>query len=82
MLGRLQLANRGGDMTRGSGSLPLHSEGKTPGSEDRVPLTTVTAAYSNVSVLSSLEDTKDFGETICHLPDSDVCAWNLHNLLL
>ena len=51
----------------------------TSGSEDRVPLTTVIAAYSNVSVLSKLGDTKDFGETICRLPDSDGFAWNPHN---
>ncbi len=80
MFGHLQLADRGSDMAKGSRPLPFQDEGKPSGIEDRIPMkAAVIAAYSNVSILSKLRDTKDFGETICRLLDSDGLAWNLHN---
>ena len=80
MFGYLQLADRGSDMAKGSRPLPFQDEGKASGGEDRIQMkAAVIAAYSNVSILSKLRDTKDFGETICRLPDSDGFVWNLHN---
>ena len=80
MSGHLQLADRGSDMAKGSRPLPFQDEGKASGVEDRIPIkAAVITAYSNVSILSKLRNTKDFGETICRLPDSDGFAWNLHD---
>ena len=78
--GHLQLADRGDDMAKGPRPRPFQDEGKASGVEDHIPMTAaVIAAYSNAGILSKLGDTKDLGETICRLLDSDGLAWNLHN---
>ena len=51
------------------------------GSENGVPLTTVIAQDSRVSVLREFGGTKDFGETIGRLSDSNGFAWNLHHCI-
>ena len=40
--------------------------------------TVVIATYSDSGILIKLGDTKDFGETICHLLNSDGFSGNLH----